>query len=80
VILNSLRVLINLVFVQGLGFLASILAARMLGPTERGIVVVASLFATLIMGLSDLGLRPALLYNLSRADGVDQAIREGIAV
>jgi len=52
----------------------------MLGPTERGIVVVASLFATLIMGLSDLGLRPALLYNLSRADGVDQAIREGIAV
>ena len=42
--------------------------------------MIASLSAALVVSLADLGLRSALLYNISRICGRDEALREGLAV
>jgi O-antigen/teichoic acid export membrane protein len=73
-------VLVNSIATFGFASIASILAARMMGPEQRGAYVVASILAMTLMILVDFGLRSALLYNLSINRNQDDAIREGIAV
>lgn len=60
VVLQSVGTSLSAVF---LGFLYSVLIARMLGPEARGIVATLVMFTTLIAGLSQLGLAQGYVYH-----------------
>ena len=71
---------VNNVLVYVLGMVYTLLSARLLGPGQRGILVVAVLVPTWVATLSQLGLPQALIYNLSRSEKNAQALREALAV
>ena len=77
---RSLGVFFNLVFVYGLGLVGSVIAARLLGPEQRGLVAVGSICAMLVMSLADLGLRSAIVFNLPKAGGAGRAAQVGLAI
>lgn len=54
---------------QAIAFVAGILAARLLGPEERGWFAVATVIPMFVASATDLGLRAVLLYHLPRAAG-----------
>lgn len=63
-----------------LGLISSSLSARLLGPEQRGVVVVAMLVATLVGSFVNIGLPHALNYNLSRSQDRSAGLREALAV
>ncbi len=76
VVLQSVGTSLSAVF---LGFLYSVLIARMLGPEARGIVATLVMFATLIAGLSQLGLAQGYVYHKRKFQASGKYSSEAIA-
>src|SRR5690348_16301206 len=68
------------VLIAALGSITAIGSARLLGPAQRGVLVVALLIARLAQTVSHLGLFHAVVYNLSRAADTREALANSISV
>jgi O-antigen/teichoic acid export membrane protein len=64
------------ILISALGAITSIGSARLLGPEQRGVLVVALLITGLAHTLTHLGLFHAVVYNLSRAADVRDTLRQ----
>jgi O-antigen/teichoic acid export membrane protein len=77
---RMLSVFSNHVLAYGVQIIGSILSARLLGPQQRGVFVVAVLVAAIISSVAQLGVPNALVYNLARSGNSEEAISEAIAL
>lgn len=69
------------VMAAALGVVSAVFATRLLGPEQRGVVVVALLMAGMVSALAHMGLPYAVTYNVSRArEARESALEEAIAV
>jgi O-antigen/teichoic acid export membrane protein len=73
-----LALLTNQVLIFGLQIVASILTARLLGPQQRGVLVVAMLIAMFVSAFAVLGMPNALVYNLSKSSDPQREISRSI--
>lgn len=73
-------VFVNNLMVYALGLAYTVLTARLLGPGQRGLLVVAVLVPTWLATLSQLGLPQSLVYNLSRIDREPDALMGAVAI
>jgi O-antigen/teichoic acid export membrane protein len=81
VLRQLMGVFTNQVGMAILGAIGAIFSTRLLGPEQRGVVVVALLMAGVISVLAHMGLPYALTYNVSRAtDARDSALGESMSV
>jgi len=76
---NTTMTLIRQLIVVVLGLGTSVLLARMLGPSGKGIFSMVILLPTLIVTFSNLGISPASVYYLARKDfSLGQVVRGNI--
>ncbi|MDE2207876.1 MAG: hypothetical protein KGK12_14700, partial [Armatimonadetes bacterium] len=77
---KALGVLNTQIAVYGTQAATAILAARILGPQQRGVMVVAVFVAVLIASAADFGLSDAVAYNIARQHGDRNSMSEARSV